>query len=177
MTKLKLIPLMFGFFLLSSCSSQYSSEREAMDACEEWAKQEGQYTINLLMPPDRDLSMIAIYKELGKVYENNMFNAQMAVGNALGAPRDGIYKIALTKRDCQNSAQTFTGVADKFVINGLENKNFKTGEVFTLNVSDYSKLTSAGFIFKPKNLKKFSNKVQDLIEKRSDYKVVKEFEF
>ena len=33
MTKLKLIPLMFGFFLLSSCSSQYSSEREAMDAC------------------------------------------------------------------------------------------------------------------------------------------------
>lgn len=177
MSNIRFLPLVSTFFLVAGCSSRFDSESEAIAACQEWAAQEGTYTVNLLMPSSSSSAWMTVLTELGKNYEDNWFSASMALGNSFGSDSDGVYKVELYKRDCYNKAANFDGVADKFSITGRENKNFKTGEVFTLNSMDYSKFAGGEYRFKPKDLKKFANKVQDLIVKRADYKDAKEFEF
>lgn len=177
MSKNKLFPLLSGLLLLSSCSSKFDTEQEAIAACQEWAAQEGTYTINLLMPSSDSPAWMTVLSELGKNYEDNWFAASMTLANSFGGDNQGVYKVQLYKRDCYNKAANFDGVAEKFSITGRENKNFKTGEVFTLNAMDYSKFAGGDYRFKPKDLKKFVNKVQDLIVDRADYKDAKEFEF
>ena len=129
------------------------------------------------MPPGSSAASLAVFQELGKNYENNWFSASMAVYNSLGDDNNGVYKISLYKRDCFNKAANYTGVTDKFSITGIENKNFKTGEVVMLNVGDYAKYAGGDYRFKQKDLNKFVNKLQDLLTKRADYEEVKEFEF
>ena len=177
MSNNKILPVLSGLLLLSSCSSKFDTEQEAIAACQAWASQEGTYTINLLMPTSDSGAWLTILQELGKNYEDNWFAASMTLSNSFGTDNAGVYKIDLYKRDCYNKAANFTGVADKFSITGRENKNFKTGGVYTLNAIDYSKFAGGDYRFTPKDLKKFVNKVQDLIVKRADYKDAKEFEF
>ena len=177
MSNNKILPILSGLLLLSSCSSKFDTEQEAIAACQAWASEEGTYTINLLMPSSSSNSYLTVLTELGKNYEDNWFAASMTLANSFGTDSDGVYKIELYKRDCYNKAANFDGVAEKFSITGRENKNFKTGEVFTLNAMDYSKYAGGDYRFKPKDLKKFANKVQDLIVNRADYKDAKEFEF
>ena len=180
MIKNKYIPILSGLLLLTSCSSKFDSESDAIAACEKWKAEEGKYTINLIMPPNSSDSKRGVLKEIGKILGEgqNSFSAGFSISQALGKDNDGVFKIDLTKRDCESNASNYSGaLADEFSITGLENKNFKSGQVYTLDHNDYSKFAAGDFRFREKDLKKFSMKVIELIEKRSNYKETKEFEF
>lgn len=178
MSKVRFLPLVSTFFLVAGCSSSFDSESEAIAACEEWAAKEGNYFIKLITPPSSSPASMGFLQELGKNYENNWFNASMTLVNSFGRDNEGRYSVELTKRQCINTAAGgFTGTTDSFSISGYENKNFKTGQVARLSSEDYSKFVSGDYRFQEKDLKKYAQKVQELITKRNDYKVVKEFEF
>jgi len=180
MKRNKLFPLLSGLLLLSSCSSRFDSEKDALAACKEWMAEEGEYTLNLVLPPDGSSSTQGIAKEVSKVMgeDPNAFTGAFMIIGILGEGNDGVYKTKLTKRDCQMNDSNYSGaIADEFSITGLENKHFKSGETYTLDHNDYSKFASGEFRFREKDLKVFSKKVVELLGKRSEYKEVKEFKF
>ena len=179
MKKNKLIPLFSGILLLTGCASKFDSEADAMAACEKWKSEEGKYTINLIMPPNSSSASRGVLQEIGnEIGDDTGLTAAFAISMSLGSDNDGVYKLKLTKRDCLNDASNYDGaLADKFIITGTENKHFKSGQVYTLDHNDYSKFASGDYRFKKKDLTKFSIKVVELIEKRTDYQEVKEFEF
>ena len=180
MKRNKLLPFFSGLLLLNSCSSSFDSEKDAIAACKEWMAEEGDYTINLVLPPDGSVSTVSIAEEITILMgeEPNSFTGAFMIIGLLGEGNNGVYKTNLSKRDCQTNDSNYSGaVADKFSITGLENKHFKTGQIYTLDHNDYSKFASGEFRFKEKDLKKFSKKLVELLNKRSDYKEVKEFKF
>ena len=181
MKRNKLFPLLSGLLLLSSCSSRFDSEKDALSACKKWMAEEGEYTLNLVLPPDGSSSTQGIAKEVSKLMDEeqpNAFTGAFMIIGLLGEGNDGVYKTTLTKRDCQMNDSNYSGaIADEFSITGLENKHFKSGETYTLDHNDYSKFASGEFRFREKDLKVFSKKVVELLGKRSEYKEVKEFKF
>ena len=178
MKRNKLIPMFSSLLLLSSCANNFDSEKDALAACKEWMAEEGEYTINLVLPPDGSSASVGIIEEASKIMGEESYTAAFMVLTLLGEGNDGVYEVNLTKRECQTNDSNYSGaVADEFSITGLENKHFKTGQIYTLDHNDYSKFASGEFRFREKDLKKFSKKVLELLDKRADYKEVKEFKF
>ncbi len=179
MKKNKLILLFSGILLLTGCGSKFDSEADALAACKEWKSEEGKFTINLIMPPNSSSATRGVLQEIGnKLGDDTGMTASFAIAMYLGDNNNGVYKLSLNKRECVNDSSNYDGaLADKFIITGTENKNFKSGQVYTLDHNDYSKFASGDYRFKQKDLNNFSNKVVELVGKRADYKEVKEFEF
>jgi len=176
----KLLLLFSGLFLLTSCSSRFDSEKDALAACNEWKAEEGQYTINLVLPPNGSSSSKAILEKTSELMseESNFYTRAFMMSRFLGEDNDGVYKINLTKRDCSVNDSNYSGaLADDFSITGLENKHFKTGQIYSLDHNDYSQFASGEYRFRQKDLNIFAKKVAELLDKRSDYKEVKEFKF
>ena len=176
----KLLPWFSSLLLLASCSNKFDSEKDAIAACKEWMAEEGQYTINLVLPPNGSPSAKAILEKTSELMgeETSTYATAYKLSRFLGDDNNGVYKIKLTKRDCRVNDSNYSGaLADDFSITGLENKHFKTDQIYTLDHNDYSKFASGEYRFRQKDLNIFSKKVVELFDKRSDYKEAKEFKF
>jgi len=62
MKRNKLFPFLSGILLLSSCTSSFDSEKDALAACKKWMAEEGEYTLNLILP-----------RRVGSIKKYNLF--------------------------------------------------------------------------------------------------------
>ena len=161
------IPSFFIICTLTGCSNTYNSESAAINACEEWAAEAGNFEIDLTLP---DTTVAFISTLAKRKYKKNYGDANMAFGVAFAEENPPI-------RFCINKARASRGNNVKFVISGIENKNFKKDQIVSLDASEFGKYVGGQLMLKQKDMNKFADKVYQLMQKRTDYKPTKQFKF